>query len=741
VSGLAIFCYGNKVLGLCLLIYWLIRIIYLKNIKILISCVIGFLIFAGYFFCFNIRQNQSQITPAENVRVSLFVQPDNVTVVGNQLRLMGRLSNGTKISAIYFSNSPSEIRRYKRIKVPILFSVKGDVALPVQATNVNEFDRRKYDEQNSILNTIKINQILNIQSAKATNIIQSVINQCHIWRCLAVSQSQRLPKELKLYFQGLILGARTQDFYQQLTGVKQLGLIHLFSISGLHVSIFLLLIERLLTLFRRSKNLIQWLLIVALPLYFIFTGGATGLLRAIIMAEMRLLFLKFGKQILPMDNFSVTLMICTAIQPALIMQMGNQLSFGLAFCLMFVGHEKFWVQTFLMNLISLPFILFHIFEWHVLSLLANLLILPFFSAFIFPLTFMGGILGLKFTFIGQIANLIIGVFNAGLNNVAKLPGLITFGKPALGGLAFVFIATLILIGQKEKSLGLLSTILVVYLGMFGMIHLTIHGEVTYFDIGQGDCFLVREPFNRSISMIDTGGRLAFGNSKFKETTKARSRAETITINYLKSKGISHLNGLYLSHKDADHTGDAPVVLANLNVDNLYVPLGMQKNPAFINKVKNFISLSNIKPLRAGSIPNKSPFEVLHPFHSGIGENGDSMVLTCWLGKKRWLFTGDLDRQGERDIIEQYPSLKVDVLKLGHHGSKTASDPKVLKQISPKLGIISAGRENRYGHPNEETLQTLKKQGIPYFNTQTDGMISYVFEGNHIGKWHTFLRRN
>ena len=96
--------------------------------------------------------------------------------------------------------------------MPILFSVKGDVALPVQATNVNEFDRRKYDEQNSILNTIKINQILNIQSAKATNIIQSVINQCHIWRCLAVSQSQRLPKELKLYFQGLILGARTQDF-------------------------------------------------------------------------------------------------------------------------------------------------------------------------------------------------------------------------------------------------------------------------------------------------------------------------------------------------------------------------------------------------------------------------------------------------------------------------------------------------------------------------------------------------
>ena len=168
---------------------------------------------------------------------------------------------------------------------------------------------------------------------------------------------------------------------------------------------------------------------------------------------------------------------------------------------------------------------------------------------------------------------------------------------------------------------------------------------------------------------------------------------------------------------------------------------MQKNPAFINKVKNFISLSNIKPLRAGSIPNKSPFEVLHPFHSGIGENGDSMVLTCWLGKKRWLFTGDLDRQGERDIIEQYPSLKVDVLKLGHHGSKTASDPKVLKQVSPKLGIISAGRDNRYGHPNEETLQTLKKQGIPYFNTQTDGMISYVFEGNHIGKWHTFLRRN
>lgn len=73
-----------------------------------------------------------------------------------------------------------------------------------------------------------------------------------------------------------------------------------------------------------------------------------------------------------------------------------------------------------------------------------------------------------------------------------------------------------------------------------------------------------------------------------------------------------------------------------------------------------------------------------------------------------MFMGDLDRQGERNVIHRNPDLRVDVLKLGHHGSKTSSDPQFIRQLLPQIGIISAGRQNRYGHPNQETLITLRK---------------------------------
>ena len=99
----------------------------------------------------------------------------------------------------------------------------------------------------------------------------------------------------------------------------------------------------------------------------------------------------------------------------------------------------------------------------------------------------------------------------------------------------------------------------------------------------------------------------------------------------------------------------------------------------------------------------------------------------WGGKK-FLFSGDLDRADERAVIKKYPSVQADIVKLGHHGSKTASDPQYLSRLHPQLAIISAGRQNRYGHPNQETIQTLKRIGCPFMSTQNRGMITYQYWG-------------
>jgi competence protein ComEC len=107
------------------------------------------------------------------------------------------------------------------------------------------------------------------------------------------------------------------------------------------------------------------------------------------------------------------------------------------------------------------------------------------------------------------------------------------------------------------------------------------------------------------------------------------------------------------------------------------------------------------------------------------------------GKYNFFTAGDLGKNGEEEILDKYPMIKVDFLKLGHHGSNTSTSQIFLNKTKPKVAIVSAGRENRYHHPNPETIQNIKKRNIDIFNTQTNGMIIFSYNRSQI-KTNTFL---
>ena len=124
-----------------------------------------------------------------------------------------------------------------------------------------------------------------------------------------------------------------------------------------------------------------------------------------------------------------------------------------------------------------------------------------------------------------------------------------------------------------------------------------------------------------------------------------------------------------------------------------------------------------------TVGNYLKLQILSPKKSE-GENNDSLVTYFQLNKKRFLLTGDLEITGEKDLLKNYPQLKTDFLKVGHHGSNTSTSEELLEKISPKYGIISVGKRNRYGHPTEETLEKLKKHQIRILRTDQHGMIYY-----------------
>ncbi|AXJ13558.1 ComE operon protein 3 [Streptococcus pluranimalium] len=171
-------------------------------------------------------------------------------------------------------------------------------------------------------------------------------------------------------------------------------------------------------------------------------------------------------------------------------------------------------------------------------------------------------------------------------------------------------------------------------------------------------------------------------------------------------------------------GDMAVLAKQFNIKEVLVSLGALTNPSFVNELKSL--KIKVGLLQAGDqiAIMGSSLQVLYPWDQGYGGNNASLVLYGKLLDKRFLFTGDLEVDGEKSLMMRYPNLPVDILKAGHHGSKGSSDPDFLTHIGAKVVLISAGLNNRYHHPNDETLERFEAEKMMVYRTDQEGAIRY-----------------
>ncbi|KRM94041.1 DNA internalization-related competence protein ComEC Rec2 [Lentilactobacillus senioris DSM 24302 = JCM 17472] len=723
--AISMLLFGNWKLGLVLVSLTLIRIICLRDSKMwgLIALVaIGYL---GAAFCFNQRLiEQNQMIGEYNGKLDIY--PDHYQIRGDLLTGRAHISfqsQNQTVMVVIPIESLKEQQWLLSQSHPVQLQVTGVIEPVKKPTNFNQFDSQFFYRVQSISNRLIVQHVNYFQIKEAL----SIVDKIHVIRTQFNHYCQKLPAHLKVYALGLISGYRETDFYEMTPGVTQLGLLHLFSISGMHVTYLLMLVEwGLKWLPDKLRSVLEAVMLI---IYFIFAGASVGLLRAVLSAEIKILGRLFNWQISMLDVWSVTLIINLIIFPAACFLLACQFSYALSFGLIILHNRGTISKSFWLSMLSLPIILEHIFEWHCLSLLVNILILPIFSILIIPLVLLGVVLNWANLPGVTLINFIIREFNTGLNFISSLPGMITFGKPGLITSLMLFSLTVAIIIKKRTKLEILL-LLVFYSTSFIRIHYPINGEVTMFDVGQGDSFLVRTPQNQSVNIIDTGGRLTFNVSKWQRKTD-NYQAERTVINYLKSIGVKTVDNIWISHQDADHCGDLPVYLQKLRVNNVIVPAGMEENPHFLQRLKSG-SFKQLIPITDQTNSQPGIFECFHPNTLGTGKNEDSLVLGGTFGQQRWLFTGDLDRDNELKMLRKYPELKTDVLKVGHHGSKTASDPRFIQQLRPQVAWISAGKNNRYNHPNQETIETLTKNNVKIMNTQHDGMIQYSYQANQPG---------
>ncbi|MGM9907712.1 DNA internalization-related competence protein ComEC/Rec2 [Limosilactobacillus sp.] len=709
--------------------YLLLRVCCLRRPPVLLACCLTIVVASGCCWFFQRQIDKKTVTDCHPVTQVVKVLPDDIKVQDSFITAIGtNRQSGTRESLAFNVRDPRLLAQFRQLDRPTDWQLTGTIQPVMPATNENEFDLRHYYQQRRVYNQVRLDC-----PPTVSNIAHwDLRDRCHRWRWQLGNYFNQMPEPLAGYCRQLIIGQGSPSNDQLMADVKRLGIIHLFCISGMHVVLLIALMRWLGIYLWLDRELIDGILILALPLYLIIAGGAPSLVRAVIMAEAGLLrsILKLDR----LDSWAVSLLVGMAWEPAVLLSLGGQLSYLLSFLLQVMDRQLSALrQSLFLSIASLPAILSYVFEFHWLSLVISYPMIPLFSFVLFPLVLVSAATYWLTPLVGELVNCLLLFFQRLMGLAAQLPGEVVFGKPAFWMALILFLLTLWCISNYRNSRRWLILVLA-YFSCFLAIHLPINGEVVFVDIGQGDCIIIREPLNRHVMMIDTGGKLNFGRHQPSQT---RDTATRTSINYLKSRGIDHLDTIYLSHRDTDHIGYLPTVLRNIRVKRIAVPAGMEKQAVLTRKVGT-ANQPQIIPV-TDQHPNIDPnLRILHPFAPGEAKNEDSMVLTGRFGGKQFLFTGDLDRAGERAVIERYPGLHADVLKLGHHGSKTASDERFLDQLQPQWGIISAGRFNRYHHPDDGVVASLHQRRIRVLSTQQYGMIRYVYTQQG-GLWRTTLK--
>lgn len=242
-------------------------------------------------------------------------------------------------------------------------------------------------------------------------------------------------------------------------------------------------------------------------------------------------------------------------------------------------------------------------------------------------------------------------------------------------------------------------------------------KVHFIDVGQADSILVQQG-NHSM-IIDAGN----------------NDDETIVKQYIEELGITKFDYVIGSHVHEDHIGSLDGVINAYNIDKII----FSKQTSTTKTFENFIKAVKNKGLKLYSPKvgevfalGDATFEVMAPNSSSYESANDySIVIKLEYGDTSFLLTADAESISETEMLNKNLNLKSDVLKLGHHGSKTSTTQKFLDEVNPEYAVISVGRYNRYGQPNKSVMNRLKKAGITVYKTDTQGSIVAISDGENI----------
>lgn len=483
------------------------------------------------------------------------------------------------------------------------------------------------------------------------------------------------------YARMFVLGIKDDNI--DTASLVDLSIIHLVALSGMHLEYLKKILARPLRLLVSNQR-VDLFCYLMIGFYLLNIPENIAFARAL---GVGLLGYASQNRLTKMDCLALTGLVLIIKNPEVIHNLGFIFSFATyLFILLLQNCKAANVAVFVG---TIPIIIATNYRFNLLSVVLAPVLAPLVEGFylaVLGYTFLSG-------YFGGLISILVGVFR---NVVALMGGFsvfINFARPSLLFIGLYYYQYFRLIMAIKAALSPLKPGLKLGMMTIGYSLLCVfapYGRVAMIDVGQGDCFLISQPFNRGNVLVDTGGNRNF------------DLGENVIEPFLRAQGIHRLDCVIITHDDFDHSGSYPSLQKRFDIRRTITEVPDELKIGAV--AFNFLKLPQYQD-----------------------KNDNSLVFQVNLNNQGYLFTGDISTRVEQDIIERYPDLKVDVLKVSHHGSDTATGAQFISHYRPRIALISVGRNNPYHHPAPKVCDTLKSYGVRVYRSDVDGgvLIDYL----------------
>ena len=664
-----------------------------------------------------------------------------------------------------------------------IISFKGEFQEPSKKRNYGGFDYKNYLKTLKIYGTVKC-ESYNVLEKNKGNILISFTNK--ISNSVKEKIYDLLDKREANLLIGLLLGDDDNIDDDIEESFKISSLSHILAVSGMQVTY---IITAMYFIFNNllGKRKTKIVIIIILIFYTILTGFSPSIVRASIMGILIMGAGLFYRKNDIWNSIAISLLLMLIYNPFLITNVGLQLSYlgtigiillNKTFLRIFnkIRFEKYILNRKIINIVSkiieiltvtisasvvvFPIMLYNFNLFGTYFLITNLLA----SIIIGPITIFGTVIVIiSFIFLkfGKMFSIFLEIslnMLVFVSNFSKLPfSKIYITTPKISMIIFYYVLIIFFnyiykiynnrnlsltqirfrnlialykykikeIYNNKKSRKKFISVLILIVFCFNIYNFFIikrELKIYFVDVGQGDSTFIVTPKNETI-LIDGGGSLGTDFDV----------GESTLLPYILDRGYKKINLMFVSHFDQDHIGGLFKILEELKVEKVCISKQEEDSENY-QKFLNIVKEKNIQVLvvKIGDkivLDNNLYFNVLWPKDKQIEENklnNNAIVMKLNYNNFSMLFTGDIEKKAEEEILETYKNSKMlesDILKVPHHGSKTSTTDEFLNKVKPKIALIGVGKDNMFGHPSNTTIEKLENMGIKIYRTDLNAEIS------------------